>query len=93
VLPDGFHRIRHYGLFASSSRAKAIARARELLAIPTPRTTAADPGGTDAREPPTPAQPCPRCGGPMVIIETFGHGGSPRHRPTEPIVAIRIDTS
>ena len=31
VLPKGFHRIRHYGLFASSNRAANIARARELL--------------------------------------------------------------
>jgi Putative transposase len=31
VLPDGFHRIRHYGLFANGSRAENIARARQLL--------------------------------------------------------------
>ena len=34
VLPGGFHRIRHYGLLASGSRAANIARARELLAVP-----------------------------------------------------------
>jgi hypothetical protein len=28
VLPDGFHRIRHYGLFASAVRATNIARLR-----------------------------------------------------------------
>ena len=27
VLPHGFHRIRHYGLFASAGRADNIARA------------------------------------------------------------------
>ena len=37
VLPTGFHRIRHYGLFASGSRADNIARARQLLAVPTPQ--------------------------------------------------------
>src|ERR1700716_878002 len=31
VLPHGFHRIRHYGLFASGTRADNIARARRLL--------------------------------------------------------------
>jgi Putative transposase/Transposase zinc-binding domain len=93
VLPHGFHRIRHYGLFASSSRAKTIARARELLATPTPQNNAADHGRTETSEPQTPAQPCPRCGGPMVIIETFAHGCSPRYRPTAAMVAIRIDTS
>ena len=40
-LPDpraakGFHRIRHYGLFANGNRAANIARARELLAVPSP---------------------------------------------------------
>jgi hypothetical protein len=35
VLPKGFHRIRHYGLFANGSRTANIARARELLgAVP-----------------------------------------------------------
>jgi hypothetical protein len=31
VLPGGFHRIRHYGLFASGARAQNIARPRRLL--------------------------------------------------------------
>jgi hypothetical protein len=31
VLPTGFHRIRHYGLFASAKRAENIARAQQLL--------------------------------------------------------------
>ena len=31
VLPDGFHRISHYGLFANGGRAENIARARQLL--------------------------------------------------------------
>jgi hypothetical protein len=34
VLPHGFHRIRYYGLLTSQTRAKNIARARELLAVP-----------------------------------------------------------
>lgn len=32
VLPKGFRRIRHYGLFAKPSCADNIARARQLLA-------------------------------------------------------------
>ena len=36
VLPQGFHRIRHYGLLASGTRADNIARARELLAVAKP---------------------------------------------------------
>jgi Putative transposase len=36
VLPRGFHRIRHYGLFASAARKANIARVRELLAVSQP---------------------------------------------------------
>jgi hypothetical protein len=30
ILPHGFHRVRHYGLFANGNRAANIARAREV---------------------------------------------------------------
>src|SRR6202047_4344642 len=36
VLPKGFHRIRHYGLFASANRAENIATARALLNVAPP---------------------------------------------------------
>jgi hypothetical protein len=91
VLPRGFHRIRHYGLFAQSSRAQTIAQARELLAVPKPQNKGAD--ALDDNEPPTPSHPCPCCGGRMLIIETFERGCSPRYRPPAPAAAIRIDTS
>jgi hypothetical protein len=32
VLAKGFHRIRHYGLFANGDRVANLARARELFA-------------------------------------------------------------
>jgi Putative transposase/Transposase zinc-binding domain len=88
VLPGGFHRIRHYGLFASGSRAENIARVRELLSAPAQQNDADD--AADADEPHTLSQPCPCCGGRMIIIETFEPGRSPR---THPIGAIWIDTS
>src|SRR5258705_741203 len=87
ILPNGFHRIRHYGLFASSNRVENIARARELLVVPEPQTEPAD--GPDGDDP----HPCPHCGGRMIIIETLWRGSMPRPRPTGPIIAIRIDTS
>jgi hypothetical protein len=90
VLPTGFHRIRHYGLFASGKRADNIARARELLNAPAPQTETANPGAADVGEPPTLAHPCPCCGSRMIIIETFAPGCSPRTRPTG---SIWIDTS
>jgi hypothetical protein len=36
VLPDGFHRIRHYGLLANGHRAAKLARCRHLLNVPPP---------------------------------------------------------
>jgi hypothetical protein len=36
-------------------------------------------------------QPCPCCGGRMIIIETFARGCKPKHQPT--IQEITIDTS
>jgi hypothetical protein len=90
VLPSGFHRIRHYGLFASHKRADSIARARELLNSPAPQTQTSTPDAPNADEPPALAHPCPCCGGRMIIIETFRRGCSPR---THPASSIRIDTS
>ena len=43
VLPHGFHRIRHYGLFASATRKANIARVRELLAASTPAPNPSTP--------------------------------------------------
>ena len=43
VLPDGFHRIRHYGLLANGHRAAMLARCRELLDVP-PAPAEADGG-------------------------------------------------
>jgi hypothetical protein len=91
VLPHGFHRIRHYGLFASAGRADNIARARELLNLPKPQSNPADVDTTD--QSPIPAHPCPCCGGRMIIIETFANDSPPRYRPVAPTLAIRIDTS
>jgi len=93
VLPAGLHRIRYYGLLASGKRAENIARARELLALPLLPIEAIKASSTNANEPQTPKHPCPCCGGPMIIIETFQRGCSPRHRPTTQVPAIRIDTS
>ena len=93
VLPDGFHRIRYYGLLASTTRVENIARARELLAVPILPIEAIKDASTEAAEPQTPEHPCPCCGGCMIIIEVFARGCSPQYRPTAPVAAIRIDTS
>lgn len=89
VLPCGFHRIRHYGLFANGGRADNLARVRDLLGVPPPQDEPRD-ADTNADQPLTHAPPCPCCGGRMIIIEIFERGSTPRTRPASP---IRIDTS
>ena len=77
VLPDGFHRIRHYGLLASAKRKANIAKARVLIGTHVPERelqTDGDPAPLTLRE------PCPCCGGSMLIIETFKRGQVPRSR-------------
>ena len=77
VLPKGFHRIRHYGLFANGNRAANIARARELLGA-APRVV--EPEEEKAAAPDEPRVlpcSCPRCGGRMIIIEVFARGCEP----------------
>jgi hypothetical protein len=62
VLPKGLHRIRHYGLFAKSSCADNIARARELLAVSNsqgePACAAVDPSTPTRPSASAPACPC-----------------------------------
>ena len=85
VLPKGFHRIRHYGILANGNRAANLARARALLGLPShdQTTTSESPDRPD--EPKPPDHPCPSCGGPMVIIETFEPGCTPKcHRQRGP---------
>ncbi|MFA7416524.1 MAG: IS91 family transposase [Rhizobium sp.] len=75
VLPHGFHRIRHYGLLAGSTRKTSIARARELLnAVPSPPDEVDD-------EPIDIRPPCPCCGGRMIVIEVFKRWRQPRGPP------------
>jgi hypothetical protein len=75
VLPRGFHRIRHYGLLASSARKASLARARELLADAPP------PDDDVPDEPLDVRPPCPCCGGHMIVIETFERWRQPRAPP------------
>ena len=83
VLPKGFHRIRHYGLFANGNRATNIARARALLSVHAPTNDEAD-NVEDANPDETRILnlPCPCCGGRMIIIEVFAAGMEPKHRPS-----------
>jgi hypothetical protein len=82
VLPKGFHRIRHYGLFANGNRADNIARARELLNAQMPaKDNVDDAADAEPDEARVLNFPCPCCGGRMIIIEVFAAGMEPKHKP------------
>src|SRR5712664_503286 len=53
VLPGGFHRIRHYGLFANAGRADNITQARQLLNVAATQSEPCEADGTDDSEPQT----------------------------------------
>jgi Putative transposase/Transposase zinc-binding domain len=90
VLPSAFHRIRHYGLFANGGRADNIRRARQLLLVPQPQSQSSAEDPANDNDPRSLPNPCPCCGGRMIVIEIFAQGCLPRHRPTP---LIRVDTS
>ncbi len=77
VLPPGFHRIRHYGLFANHVRVKQVQRLRQLLSNENVDDTRVDDltpdTGTDTVDDhqTTSTYTCRTCGAPMIIIETF----------------------
>jgi Putative transposase/Transposase zinc-binding domain len=90
VLPKGFHRIRHYGLLASSARAENLATLRILIAMAAPPSKRKQADKADALATAALVRLCPCCGSPMLIVETFE--GSCRRRTPAPVPAP-IDTS
>jgi hypothetical protein len=88
VLPQGFHRIRHFGLFANTGRAANLAKVRVLLEPQSaPPTFQAANDNAAILE----AFPCPCCGGRMRLIEVFERGAQPCLAPT--FTARGIDSS
>jgi rubredoxin len=68
VLPRGFPRIRYFGWLANRARKELLPLCRSLLHQPPPETDTSP--GTDAAFAKQPATwPCPRCQGPMRVIE------------------------
>jgi len=65
TLPDGFHRIRHYGFLANRQRAAKLALCRRLLDAPSPEPPAEQV--QDAVPSHWPDH-CPSCGGAMVML-------------------------
>lgn len=78
VPPDRFHRIRHYGFLAGAGRKEKVTKIRALLGDI--KSAELDQPSAEAAPPLTMREPCPECGGPMRIIETFRRGQIPRTR-------------
>ena len=81
-LPDGFHRIRHYGFLANGHRTAKLTRCRQLLAVSPPAEPpgpAADPRDQPRQATETVTNRCPCCGGPMIRLARL-----PRPMPWRP---------
>ena len=76
TLPDGFHRIRHYGFLANGHRAEKLALCRTLLETrcPEPAVRTAPEAASSCK-----LDRCPCCGGPMIIFAILSRAG-----PTHP---------
>ena len=78
TLPDGFHRIRHYGFLANGHRATRLELCRRLLARP--RQNELEPDAESvavAAERFAVAHRCPCCGGPMITLAIWRCGQAP----------------
>lgn len=65
ALPEGFHRIRHYGMLSNKKRSEEVPLARQYLAVEPPQEE--DPEATTAK----PVFACRECGEVMVIIRVL----------------------
>jgi hypothetical protein len=76
TLPDGFHRIRHYGFLANGHRAAKLALCRGLLEVASAEPTAEQAQHTAPLHRP---DRCSCCGGAMITLVTL-----PRPQPRRP---------
>jgi len=67
VLPKGFHRIRHYGLYANAQRNAQLTLARKLLHQPEVKQ---DEEGSLSQDDKC-TFTCRQCGTPLIIVETL----------------------
>jgi hypothetical protein len=66
LLPKGFVRIRHFGFLANRRRATLLPLCYRLLDPEQPSQS--EPEASPAKER-NPLWLCPKCGGPMVVLE------------------------
>jgi Putative transposase/Transposase zinc-binding domain len=68
ILPKGFVRIRHFGFLANRRRATLLPLCFHVLEAIQPSRSAAEASPAQVA---IPLWVCPKCGGPMVVIERF----------------------
>jgi hypothetical protein len=71
TLPDGFHRIRHYGFLANGHRQDKLALCRGLLAIGAPAEAPSTVPNHQRQKATGPLHLCPCCGGAMITLDTL----------------------
>lgn len=77
TLPDGFHRIRHYGFLANGQRAAKLDLSRRLLANPQQDNIEPHVESAPAPAPLASAHRCPCCGGSMFTLAIWRCGQAP----------------
>jgi hypothetical protein len=78
TLPDGFHRIRHYGILANGARAERLARCRRLLDLPVTSVGAESPDAHDVHQLTwRDFAICPVCGGAMQRVASVPRSPRP----------------
>jgi hypothetical protein len=70
VLPKGFVKVRYYGFFAATQRAKLVSLQQQLGILPAPLLAAQTQPETSPI-PPLPKFRCPQCGQPMLFQRTL----------------------
>jgi len=81
VLPKGFHRIRHYGLYANTVRADNFSHARELLNVVRPKREETDTDSVDDEHRQSSPFICPHCKAHMIVIDCLLPDHAPRAPP------------
>ena len=70
VLPKGFVKVRYYGFFAPTQRARLASLRQHLTPLPAPTSSVETQPETD-QPPASPKLRCPQCGQPMLFQRTL----------------------
>jgi Putative transposase/Transposase zinc-binding domain len=83
VLPKGFVRIRHFGFLSTRTRAALLPLCFQLLGAALPQSATV----THAAQDQTAVWQCPRCSGPMRIVEKLSAAQLRLRSPPDPVTS------